>query len=226
MSRNTDNIFDSKNGLAQMIVLVGRSGRGKSHLMRYLLTDMFSRGKLKFGLVFTKTKYNNDYDFLPSNRVIEGFDEGKLETYFNNLKKIKESKKKVPPNFIIFDDLQGVLTNQTRFMINFLATHRHLNITVFTAVQYLGSSNSVNPLAREQTSLAILFQSRTRRTLENIYNAWGGLFPTFDEFKDHFLTATQEKYTAMVYSEHVDNIEDNYISIQAPADFPKIEFKF
>ena len=163
--------------------------------------------------------------FLPDDKVMK-YDEEILKKYVNNLKRIKEKKGSVPESFIVMDDLQGVLNNQTNFMINFLSTYRHININLLICIQYLGSKNAISPQVREQTSHAILFQSRTRRTLENLYESFGGLFPTFEEFKQHFLSVTKEKYVAMVYSEAVDELEDNYVGVKCPTDYPKIKFKF
>ena len=79
---------------------------------------------------------------------------------------------------------------------------------------------------REQTNFAIMFRSRARRTLENLYESYGGLFDTVDDFKQHFFNATKVKYSAMLYSEDIDDVDENYITIQAPAEVPKIKFKF
>jgi len=179
---NFDNLFESKNGLSQLFILIGRSGRGKSHLVKYILTDRLSRNKWNFGLVFTQSKYNRDFDFLPDDKVIP-YDEEVLKKYVNNLKRIKEKNGKVPESFIVMDDLQGMLNNQTNFMINFLSTYRHINVNLLICVQYLGSRNAISPQVREQVSHAIIFQSRTRRTLDNLYESFCGLFDTFDEFK-------------------------------------------
>ncbi len=226
--RLIDELFDPPDGLAQMWVCVAKSGKGKSYFVRYLLTDRLSTGRWKYGLVFTRTKFNGDYDFLPDNRVIEGYNENILRRYMNNLRKIAKEKGKesLPHNFIVFDDLQGVLNNQTNWFNNFLATFRHTNTNLIVCNQYLSGKNAVSPIAREQTNYAVMFKSRTRRTLENLYESYGGLFPKFNDFKSYFMAATEQKYTAMLYSERVDELENNYITIQAPEDYPKMQFKF
>jgi hypothetical protein len=221
-----DQLFNGKAGIGQLFVLVGKSGKGKSYFVRYLLTDRLSRGIWKFGLVFTRTKFNDDYSFLPDKRVLEGYDENILRKYINNLRSIRKEKGKIEPNFIVFDDLQGILNNSTNYFNNFLSTFRHTNTNILVCNQYLAGKNAVSTLAREQTNYAILFQSRTRRTLENLYESYGGLFPTLDAFKQYFLKATKEPYSAMLYSEDVDTLEENYITIMAPEDYPEMEFDF
>ena len=68
---NTDKLFKEPNNLAQLFVFCGKSGKGKSYMIRYLLSDMLQKKKVKFGLVFTRTKGNNGYDFLPDEKVMQ-----------------------------------------------------------------------------------------------------------------------------------------------------------
>jgi hypothetical protein len=89
----------------------------------------------------------------------------------------------------------------------------------------LPGKNAVSPIMREQTNFAIIFKTRTRRTLENLYESYGGLFPKLRDFSEHLDRATHQKYTAMLYSEAIVEGQ-NYISIQAPKDYPRLTFKF
>ena len=225
--RLVDKLFKTDRDSAALYVLVGKSNKGKSHLTRYILINRLASRQWHFGLVFCKSKFNNDYtSFLPDNRIIEGYNEDMLIKYVDNLKKIVKEKGSVPASFLIFDDLIGVLNNASDWFSNFIATFRHVNINVFICVQYLTGRKAISPIMREQTNFAIMFQSRTRRTLENLYESYGGLFDTVDDFKQHFFNATKVKYSAMLYSEDIDDVDENYITIQAPAEVPKIKFKF
>ena len=225
MSSITEQLFDNE-GRPVFVVAVGKSMKGKSYLVRYLLTERFLKGKLKFGIVFTKTKFNKDYAFLPDKSVKQGYNEEVLKKYISNIEKLREKKEGIPPNYLIFDDLVGVLNNQSDWFINFVSTARHFNTSVFICVQYLTGKKAISPIMREQTTHAIMFNSRTRRTLENLYESYGGLFPSFEEFKQYFFRATKERYTAMLYVESIDEVEGNYISIQAPENYPKIKVSF
>src|SRR4051812_10236212 len=110
--QNLDKLFDN-DGYGALYVCVGKSLKGKSYLVRYLLTEKLLHGKLRYGLVFTRTPFTGDFDFLPKTRVIEGYKESILRKYINNLRTIKEKEGNVPPNFLVFDDLVGVLNNQS-----------------------------------------------------------------------------------------------------------------
>ena len=225
MSSNIDRLFDN-DGKPTFIVLVGKSMKGKSHMMKYLLTDRFLKGKLKFGLVFSKTKFNNDFDMFPEKSLKEGYNEEILIKYVANLKKIREKDGKVEANVIIYDDCSGILTNGTPFFNNFMCTARHYNTSIFIAVQYLCGRNAISPVMREQTSHCIMFNSRTLRTLENLFSSFGGLFDSFEAFKSYFMQATKEPYTAMLYLESIDDIDKNYITIQAPKDYKQIKLDY
>jgi hypothetical protein len=223
-NKTTDELFGN-NGEPLFVVLVGKSMKGKSYMMRYLIQYKFRKGDYKFGLVFTKTNFNGDWNFIPQKAIKEGYNEEILMKYIDNLKAIKEKEGSIEPNFIIFDDLIGVLNNQTEWFVNFCGTVRHFNTSVFIAVQYLTGRNAISPIMREQTTHAILFNSRTRNTLDNLYQSYGGLFPSFNEFKDYFLKTTDEKYTAMLYKEDIDELENNYIPIKSP-EFKVIPLDF
>lgn len=220
-----NDLFDNDNEPV-FIVAVGKSFKGKSYFLRYLINDRFQQGKLGFGLVFTKTNFNCDWSFMPKKAIKEGYDEDLLIRYIDNLKAIKQKDGSIKPNFIIFDDLVGILNNQSGWFINFISTHRHFNTSIYIAVQYLTGRAAISPIMREQTTHALLFNSRTHRTLVNLYESYGGLFDTFNNFKLYYLNATKEKYTAMLYRESIDNIDDNYISIKAPsnAEIEQIDF--
>jgi hypothetical protein len=146
-------------------------------------------------------KFTNDFKFLPDNRVIQGYQEHTLRRYVKNLESMKEKEGQIAPNFIIFDDLVGVLANGTNWFVNWISTFRHTNTHIFICVQYLTGENAISPIMREQTDFAVMFKSRTANTLKNLYDNFGGLFPKQKDFEQYFARATSERYTAMLYIE-------------------------
>jgi len=88
----------------------------------------------------------------------------------------------------------------------------------------LTGRNSVSPIMREQTSHCIMFNSKVQRTLNNLWENYGQLFPK-KEFFAHLAQATDERHVgtrhaACVYHEHLDRLELNYKSWLAPASLP------
>ena len=143
--------------VAQVVLLLGRPNSGKSVAIRYLVVknSLPPRSIFQFGICFTRTKFNSDYAFLPKEAVISGYDEEVLKTYLEGLEKVKEHGKKVPPNFVIFDDLMGLLSKNDPFLINFFGTHRHTNTSIFLATQHLKSG--ANTSLSEVMIKAIVF---------------------------------------------------------------------
>lgn len=224
----TANCFDSDDGKAQMFVLVGKSFKGKSHFIKWLVFNKFMHGQppWEFGLVFAKTKFNNGYDFLPKDKILQGYNERVLKQYVENIEKIIKQKGFVAPSFIIFDDLVGILNNQSQWFINFISTHRHYNISIVIAVQYLSGRNAISPIMREQTSVAVMFNSKTRRTLENLYESYGQLFGHIRDFKEYYMRVTHDPFVAMVYFENREEVEGNYVPMRAPAVLPNKRINF
>lgn len=220
--------FDAKDPDAgQLFVYVGKSERGKTHFMKWLLYAQMLRKEnpIKTGIVFVKTKYKHSFDFVPEERVFEGYNEEILKTYVGNLKKMFEVQKYLEPSFLVFDDLLGILNNRSQWFSNFIATYRHLNIHIHIAVQYLTGLHAINPIMREQTTFAFMFNSKAAITIKNLYLAYGQLFEKEKEFKQYLFDHTEPRsvgpYVCVVYEEFEDDIDKNYIPMRAPAKLPK-----
>jgi hypothetical protein len=223
---NFDRLFriDNKQ-TAHCIINCGKSNRGKSYLTRYYLQNRFLKGNLKFGLVFTTTEFNNDFNWLPSKAVVPEYDEEILEQYVENLKNIHEENGKIENNFILFEDCIGVLNNSSKFYTNFITMARHLNCTLIYNCQYLTGKNAINPTLREQTTHALFYNPKTQITIENLYKAYGQLFASQKEF-GNYLEKHSKQYTPILYIEAEDDIHKNYIPIQVPSDYKKIRVEY
>ena len=201
-------------GKAKCVVCIGACGKGKSNAIRYmLLKNMIDKKFFKFGLVFTMTKFSKEYEFLPDKAVIQGFDEDMLQTYIERLRKEKDKNGKIAPNFILFEDLIGLIRKASPSFINFLGSHRHTNTHIFFAFQHLNTGAST--LLREITTHALCWNSKQMNTMESIWLNFGQLFENFEHFKKNFLDITKEKYAAMLYLQE-NEFDDNYFVFKAP----------
>jgi hypothetical protein len=203
-----------------IFLMVGKPKSGKSNAIKYLilknsLDNHKGSAKFEFGLCMSGTSYNKHYDFLPKKYVINGYNEEVLQNYVANLEqKIEKEGIKLPPNFLILDDLIGLMTNNNNFLVNLFSLHRHLNMTIFLAVQYLkvGASTTL----REITTHAILFNSKSFNTINGLFEAYGQLFDNVKDFKQLFLRITKEKHTGMLYISSIEDIENNYLIFKSP----------
>ena len=202
-----------------VLLFCGKPNKGKSvaikfTILKHTLDKFQGCAKFQFGIVFTRTSYNSDYDFIPSDYVYDGYDEDILRQYLDGLKSEIENGKSVPPNFVVFDDLIGLLSKNDPFLTNFLGTHRHTNTYIFLATQHLKTGASTT--LREVCSHAIIFNSKQTNTIQSLYENFGQMFDNIGDFKDNFWDITKTPYTAMLYLQDTDNIEENYLAYKAP----------
>ena len=199
---------------SQIIVNVGAPRMGKSNLTRYLLLKTILNKKIfKFGIVFTRTKFNEDYSYIPDQYIYTEYKPELLEKYMNGLEKLKKTTGDIPANFVIFEDQQGILNKTDSVLTNFVSCHRHFNSTCIFNFQYLFGAS---PLLRECTTYAFMFNSKGHRTINGLFENFGMLFDNMKEFKKYFLHNTSKKYTAIRYEQKQNKKERNYCRYKAP----------
>ena len=207
----------------RIVLCIGGPGKGKTNAVKWMLmkNTIDENNKIfQAGIVFTRLKY--DYDYLPEEHIhTGGYDQSVLEEYLSVMEKYRDEHGEPMSNFIVFDDLIGLLNKQDPYLINVMATHRHFGTSIFLNSQHLNTGASTT--LREITNYAVLFNSRGLNTLKSLYENFGQLFDTFDEFKQHFLECTNKQYHAMLYIFDKD-IEDNYLCFKPP-DMSKSNYK-
>ena len=198
----------------KVVVCVGKPRMGKSNMVKYLLLkNMLNKKIFKFGIVFTRTKFNDDYDYIPEKYIYTEYKPEILKKYMNGLEKLKKKTGSIPPNFVVMDDQQGLLNRQDSILTNFVSSHRHFSCSFFANFQYLFGAS---PLLRECTTNAIMFRSVGLRTINGLFENFGMLWDNVQEFKEYFHKNTQKKYTAIMYEQKINEKDDNYKRIKAP----------
>lgn len=201
----------------QVVLVVGKPRRGKSYLIKYLLEkNSIDIPKFQFGIVFTRTKWDNDYDYLPKRHVFEGYDPSVLEEYLHHLTEMKDP----PPNFVVFDDLLGALNNNAGELQNFIISHRHYNTTIFLAAQFLNKGSST--VLRECCTDAFMFNSMQFLTIKSLFENFGQGYRSLPKFKRAFMKATRKQFTAMWFN----NDTGAYYEYTAPANLPDVKFRY
>jgi hypothetical protein len=210
----------------QIVVCVGRPKQGKSNAVKYfLLKNMMNEPKFKFGIVFSKTKFNESYNYIPDQYIYTEYSPEILQQYMDGLQKLKEDTGEIPPNFIIFEDQQGLLNRQDTVLTTLISSHRHFLSTCFFNFQYLFGAS---PLLRECTTYAILFRSQGHRTINGLFENFGMLFDNINDFKKYFLKNTKKKYVAILYKQSENKLEKNYKRFKAPdmTDFVGFQLQY
>lgn len=209
-----------------LVLLIGSSKSGKSYLTKSLLLDLTQKRKLfKFGVVFSATSFNGDYDYIDKPYVFNSFDEEEHANYVKKLQEMKEElQENMPANFIVYDDLLGLL-QKTKNIENWFSTFRHTNTYIFLTSQYLANATS-STLVRTQTGLMFAFNERAKSTRKALYEWFCSGMGTYDEFCAGYDQATSKQHYALCYVKGVPHGEFPYFSYKAPDALPPVKLKF
>lgn len=218
-----------------IFIISGVCGSGKSHLLKYLLysrtidSTLSKKDKFQQILVFTGTKYNGFFDFLPSKYVMQGYSESKLKKYHDYLMKkaeqCKKQGKEMPQNAIVFDDIAGLLNSRTGFFTNMISTFRHTNTSIFILIQYL--VNACSPAMRSLANYVFAFADSTERARKNLFDLMGSGCNDPKEFTKLFSKTTEEEYTALLFNAR-GRVKNQlvYSKFKAPSDMPSVKLNY
>lgn len=212
---------------ASIITIIGKCGSGKSHLTKSLIKQLCEQGFFKFGKVFSGTgKINADYNFMPEGSVDGDYTEAKLQAYIGKLEKWCEDHpgQKLPANFLILDDLIGIMKPNTSGFSHLITIYRHLSCTVLILSQYM--VKNVSTLLRELCDHAFLFKSNFKNTRTALYEAFGQICEDEHEFLELYDQAVSVKHSCLHYDANGDTKEEAYTGYKAPAKIKDFELKF
>lgn len=209
-------------------LLVAKSKSGKSHMLHHIISYMMNElNYFKFGMVFTKTTFNKDYDkWLPA-KCIKEYDQDEFFAYVEALKAKREKANgaQLPPNFLILDDCLGSIQGTPEWN-NFISIFRHLNTTLFITAQYMKTS-ATSTLVREQTGILVAFRSTNVNTADALYEYFGSnVFDNPRDFRKRYNAITKQKYTAMIYIDDNDMLtkDSNFVGYRAPKSSADVTF--
>lgn len=206
------------------ILVLGKPRHGKSHFTKQLLNELFKRKLVKFGIVMSSTAaLSGDFDFIPKPYIIDAQDKAQAADKFNQHIQLlrdygkKHGKEKIPPNFIVFDDVVGKMGNYEETILNFMTTFRHTNSYVITCTQTISKGTST--VLRDCIEWLFIF-TRTGeskdRVLKPIWNDFAS-FLKLDDFIKLLGSITNRDYFALVINICAkDDDPDKFIGYRAP----------
>ncbi|MDR3414037.1 MAG: ATP-binding protein [Formivibrio sp.] len=204
-------------------LFVGASKSGKSHLLHYMLMNTLMARKLKFGVVFCSTKFNNAYDWIQDKYVYDNLGPEGLNAYLSALKAIAKSGKPIPPNFIVVDDCLVGAAQSSRWWLSFLSKARHYT-TLIVTTQHV---NKAAEFLRSQADYVYIFRQFTMPAIETSFESFGALLSTkkaWQKFIDDHTTAAHQ---CVVYDKNSPLVlTDRYHTMIAPAKLKDIKFVF
>lgn len=186
-----------------ILLIVGKPGQGKSHLIKYLCYDLTQTNKVDTIYLFGGSTFTGAYDYLPNSKI------GKYND--NNLKKIvcwqldRIKTGKVKDILIIFDDVMN-LTNEFKkdLFRKLISEFRHYRISFIFSVQYM---KGVNPVFRECTTHCVLFKTNNKLSLDAIYENFMQEKSGSKEVKSFIDSKLKEKHQFLFIDNYAEDDE-------------------
>ncbi len=204
-----------KFSLPAIFLWLASPGSGKTHFIKYLITEFCKKKKFKYGLCFTNTQ---DYDgFLSESYVHKMYDEKILMRLL-----ALQKQNNYPPCFIIFDDCLNFNFN-TPFFARFISEYRHSNISLFFGVQHLHSLKS--PLLYQCTSYVFIPHNDSKREIKIIYDQFGsGLWENQKKLQTTIETECKD-YTNLIINTRESDKSKKLSKMKAP-NYKKIKIEY
>jgi hypothetical protein len=165
--------------------------------------------------VFTLTAFTGDYDYLKSTCIdMHGdYDEGRLQNHIESLRTNKLKHGSVAPNFVLLDDLMGLMKHYSPFLQSFITTFRHTNTTIIITAQSLSRGTSTT--LRECVDFAFMFNTINQSQINMFFEYWCGMFKNKKIFTEVFTTITSSPHTCLVYEKMKPSIYESYFAFRA-----------
>jgi nucleoside-triphosphatase THEP1 len=204
-----------------ILLIVGKPGQGKSHLIKYLCYDVIKKKKTDNIFLFGGSTFTGAYDYLPK-PYIGKYTENNLKKIVNwQLSRIKNNKAK--DIMIIFDDVMN-LTNEFKrdLFRKLISEYRHYRIAFIFSVQYL---KGVNPVFRECTTHAVFFKTSNKLSLDAIHENFMNDLSNSKEVGNYLKTKLDEKHKFLFVDIHADD-NDKYTVGKCDSHLPTYKLNF
>tara|TARA_R100001163_G_scaffold32976_1_gene25559 strand:- start:13257 stop:14012 length:756 start_codon:yes stop_codon:yes gene_type:complete len=175
-----------------VIALIGNRNCGKTTLYTNLLLNpnMLNRENYDNAFIISPTIYND----RSAKHLRDAF-KGSLYDKYNDgiVGDIVEyqqafSDEDKPRSILIIDDSVGFKTNK----LNYLATRsRHNNLNLIFSVQ---QTKAIKKVVRNNLTDVFIFKTKNKKELQDIYEEWGAMYGSYDEFLKMYKYATKEPY--------------------------------
>lgn len=202
-------------GEGALFSFVGTSKGGKSFTLRSLLYEYSKINYFQFGIAITGKGITTEYEYLPGACRWGKWDEGRFRDYIQDLETAAQ-RGPVPPNFIILDDLLGVIPHNAGWFKNWISLSRSFSTYVFITMQNLtqGASTTV----RLQTDFAIMFHCQDAGYVKMLYEKWGMATSPgrkFADFQSTLHAVTSQSHTCLFYNKHIKtSAQDAYKALR------------
>jgi hypothetical protein len=192
--------FDmSKMKTDAIVLLLGKRGSGKSVLMK----EIFHKRQqtLSYGLVISGTENVNKFysDFIPPLYIHNEYIPDNVARAFHAQNKIifKQGKTKKNNMFVCLDDCLGddAIWKKDKVFKKLIFEGRHSNIFLALLLQYC---KAIPPGFRTNIDYIFLFFYPDHDAQKNIYDNFGGMFGSFNEFKTAYEALCKDHHCMVI----------------------------
>ena len=205
------------------LVIYGKPGMGKSHLLKYLIYTAGIKKEFDHCLLFSSTKGTTDYNFIDDKYKYDAFDNVVIEKYIEMCQKKNEKIIKTR-GLLIFDDICGEQSFKSPLFKKLFSNYRHYGISIIVCQQMPVEL----PLAiRSIIKYGCIYRYVNEDDREKIYKCFGSLCVNKKEFLSLYDSYTDEKYKFLFFNQSdVFNVKEAYSGARAPAEIPNFKLKF
>lgn len=198
--------------------ICGLQGGGKSHLIRYIMSE--SRDKFDVGLVFTNTGFQDgNFDYIADRGFIHAEYDERVLTQFKAIfaKRIQEGKPL--RGFVIFDDCMEGKQWRSKPFRTLVTQVRHYGITVIISTQHV---TAIDVMFRNNTWKIFMFAMPSKNAMNALYEGFGQMFDSYEAFKTFYLEAVGKKHHFLIYDVRNGGttIESRYTVAFCPKNIP------
>lgn len=201
----------SKNG--SLIVILGPSGTGKSHMVKYLISKWYEKNLFDYYYIMSGSSFSGNIDYIDEQYQTD-FSAKKLEKFIEISKKMSKDDKK---GCLILDDVGGARNIfEKDSIVKLWSNFRHHKLTIVFACQY---ASQIPPVLRINVFIYIVFdQKMNKASLKYLKEAVCiGEEKKFEELLNIIHDVKKFPHTALV----VDKVRSEYKFMRAPKNIPK-----
>ena len=177
----------------KVCIFIGKRGTGKTSLVTDIL---WHKKHLPAGIAMSGTEEGNGHyrNFIPDLFVYGEYNKAAVEKIIDRQKR-NIAAGKVSPVFILMDDCMYDRAFMRDSCIRQLFMNgRHWKIFFMMTTQYC---MDMTPMIRTNVDYVFVLRDNVRQNRENLYKAFFGVFPTFDQFCQ-VMDACTENYECLV----------------------------
>jgi hypothetical protein len=204
--------------LPGLYLVCGLQGGGKSHLLRYIVCK--NKKKFDVALVFSNTGFvDGNFDYVDRRFVHHEYSEDILRNFKDIFQKQIEAGKH-PSGLIVFDDCISGKQWRSPELVSLVTQVRHYGVTVLLSTQY---PKAIPPLFHTNSFKTFMFFLGSKSAIQALYEYYGQLIGSFEEWKAFYTNATTPKYHCLVYDARNGSQEraSRYQVVMAPKDIPR-----